>query len=119
MKLDFNFKVKDLTGEVSRLDGVKAMLDIFNFSSTVDDTYHDKKKDWAKELKADGTLSDVDKTDAKKLQEWILKAAGVFDFVKIYLRDYIDERVKLTWPEKSEKDDDQSNRKTRRSNSKK
>lgn len=95
MRLDFNFSIKNLRGQQTGIEAKNAILDIFDMSSTSDDTYHDKKRDWAKDIDKTGQI-ETDATDAKRMVSWITSSPGTFDFVKIALKQYIRGRVEAS-----------------------
>lgn len=97
MILEFNWKVKNLGGEETRVIAKNGLLTVFDFSSAKEKPYLDKKRDWARSIIKDGKI-EPDETDAKKIIEWIDTADNVYDFIKIALRSYIQERIDQCTP---------------------
>jgi len=88
MILEFNWKVKNLGGEETR---------VIAKNGAKEKPYLDKKRDWARSIIKDGKI-EPDETDAKKIIEWIDTADNVYDFIKIALRSYIQERIDQCTP---------------------
>jgi hypothetical protein len=101
MKLDFNDHLKNLRGLSQGVKAVDAIQSVLEMGSTQDERYLDKKKEWAKSLDKTGTI-EIDKVDAEVLKDWIINSSLV-DYAKIYLKEYIKDRIAAAVPESKKK----------------